>query len=184
MKRWLTSWIVPLLFMGLGARGVYLVLANLRLALVSEHWVAGVATVDRAWLEKRYGRSKSSAYVPRVEYRYSVSGRDYVGSRLEVPAYRYPPSYSRKKIAGLDPGARIRILYDPADPAESVVRKPSVDWFQLLVPGSISLGLIALGVWLLHPSSKPAGSRVPRRRNGRGRRQSSPPEIERVVTTD
>jgi len=158
---------------------------NARVAVESKHWVAGDATVDRAWIEKHYGYRGSSEYAPMVEYRYSVSGRDYVGSRLKVPSYRYPQSYSRKKIAGLVPGAMIRILYDPDDPAESVVEKPSVDWFQILVPGSISLGFIALGVFLFLPSSKPdIGTRERTRRKARGRRQPSPPEVAQVTKAD
>ena len=185
MKRWLGTWIAPLFLMGLGAAGAYRVYRDTRLAVESEHWVAGDATVVRAWLEKHHGRRGSPRYEPRVEYRYSVNGSDHVGSRLEIPMHRYAPSHAREKIAGLDPGATIRILYDPDDPAESVVETPRVDWFMIFVPGGISLLLIAGGVFSLHASSKPAGEagRL-RRRKERGRRQRSSTEVAQATTAD
>ena len=186
MRRWLSNWIAPLFLMGLGAAGAYRVYRDTRLAVESEQWVAGDATVDRAWLEKHRGRRGSPRYEPRVEYRYSVNGSDYVGSRLEIPSRSYAPSYAREKIAGLDPGATIRILYDPDDPAESVVKTtPSVDWFMIFVPGGISLLLIAGGVFSLHASSKPAREAGrPRQRKERGRRQRSSTEVAQITTAD
>ena len=185
MKRRFSNWIGPLFLMGLGATGAYRVYRDTRLAVESEHWVACDATVDRAWLEKHHGRRGSPRYEPRVEYRYSMNGSDYVGSRLEIPMHRYAPSYARKKIAGLDPGATIRILYDPDDPAESVVETPSVDWFMIFVPGGISLLLIAGGVFALHASSKPASEAGrPRRRKERGRRRRSSTEVAQITTAD
>ena len=150
------GWIGPLLLIGLGASATFLVVRDTLLIVESSDWVASDATVHRAWLKK--SRRKAS---PRVEYRYTVNGIDYVGSRLEIPCHEYNEGYARRRLAPYAPGTAIRILYDPDDPAESVIEEPSVNWFFTLGIGGLSLALLAGGTLGLlgHSSSRRARSK-------------------------
>ena len=98
---------------------------------------------------------------PRVEYRYSVEGRPFAGSRLEIPARRYSAKWeAREKLAGLAPGATVPILYDPADPAQSVIVAPTMNWAFTVGTGALTAGVLALGLFLLGSSVRGGKTRA------------------------
>lgn len=142
-----------LVLLVVGGKGLFWVVGDTRLILESAQWVPGTAIVSRAWIETSRARRGIRGSSPRVEYRYSVEGRPYVGSRLEIPARRYSSKWeAREKLAGLRPGATIPILYDPTDPAKSVIVEPTMNWFFTLGLGGLSVALLAWGLLLLRSS--------------------------------
>ena len=94
--------IITILILGfVGIKGLVWVGHDTALANASRHWVTGEAVVDRAWLERTYGKTCSPCYSLRTAYHFSVGGARYEGDRFEIPSRRSggDESYFRGKLA-------------------------------------------------------------------------------------
>jgi hypothetical protein len=131
----------------------------------------GVVTLSEVGEKLESGR-----YAWRLEYTFTVAGREYTGSRFNPGRPRGAKSESslRQTLRSYPPGRRVIVYYDPADPAEAVLERATLArmlgglWF-LSGPALIVL-LIAWGILLGGPAGRfepPAGgppwaARLPR----------------------
>ncbi|MFT3857219.1 MAG: DUF3592 domain-containing protein [Aquabacterium sp.] len=57
-----------------------------------------------------------------VRYRYTVDGQTYTGTRLRAFGRRHmDEAQAQQEIAPFQPGTRVKVFYDPAKPASSVL---------------------------------------------------------------
>jgi len=106
----------------------------LGLALLGSSLHAGYyALASRAWpqaegvvLESAIAGSSRSGrtHVAEVRYRYWVSGRPYEADRLYFAGVRLASDLegTRRMLAGLAPGRKVAVSYDPARPERAVLR--------------------------------------------------------------
>lgn len=88
------------------------------------------------------GRNRA-VHVPRISYRYSVNGREYVDNRPTIGKVNGKGD-SEKLVARFPKGAKVTVYYNPEDPSRAVLvrgmggRNP----FWIGVPLVVALGLI------------------------------------------
>ena len=148
------------LMLFLGAKGVSWVVRDTMLVLGSSSWVTAPAIVESSALNKSHQRG-GARYSPRVTYLFEANGQTYRGTRFEIPTTRGFQADERRRLAPYSPGARIVILYDPADPTRSVVNRPVPNYWFTFGTGSIPLCAAALGVY----TGWTAAMQMRRRRN-------------------
>ncbi len=135
----------------LGLKGLWWVCRDTLLILDSHHWVVGEAVIDRSWLDKTWNKS-SQNYSLMMTYHFSAGGVVYTGDRFEIPSRRSggDEQYFLKKLAPYAPGSAVKILYDPKDPARSVVTPPYMDYFFIIVMGGGSLFLCIISSFTVY----------------------------------
>lgn len=106
-----------------------------RKGIRSEIWPIAEGEILRA--QKRRG----SKNLKRFEYRYVVSGQEYLGTRAAF--IRVP--YSRPLYRTYRSGQAVDVRYNPADPAEAVL-EPGAPFLGLLAEALVPLLLIGFGV--------------------------------------
>lgn len=133
----------------LGGKGLLWVVGDTLLALDSKSWLSAPAVVQHASLEESTGAKGVSEYSPDIRYRFQVKGREFVGTRLEIPARRSGSEEAeRNRLAMYAPGTTVQILYDPLDPTRSVVLRPSINYWFTLGMGLFSVGMIVASLFL------------------------------------
>lgn len=89
-------------------------------------WPKAPGTITSSRYESETGTTRdaegydvtSTTFTPVVAYRYTVQGREYDGSKVARVAERTGDAKRVKAcIDRYPPGARVEVLYDPADPA-------------------------------------------------------------------
>ncbi len=106
-----------------GAAGLVFGVRNQVLAASSTGWTGVDAEVVVSRVVAGYRRHGHSSYAPDVEYAYSVAGQRFVGTRMSFSSVGSgrDPVPSQDVIAHYQVGKRIRVFYDPVDPAQSVI---------------------------------------------------------------
>jgi hypothetical protein len=93
---------------------------------------------------------------PQVGYRFSIAGREFRGDRLEIPARRRSTrDQALREIGDYRPGEKITVFYDPADPSQSVIRRPRMSYFFSFGLGGLALAFVSAGTLLLVRMLKP-----------------------------
>ncbi|MBK8475771.1 MAG: DUF3592 domain-containing protein [Opitutaceae bacterium] len=71
--------------------------------------------------------SDGTTYRPEVSFRYTVGERELLGTRLSYDqSFASDGEWAHKTVAGLAPGTSVKVYYNPADPADSILR-PGLD---------------------------------------------------------
>jgi hypothetical protein len=89
-------------------------------------------------------------YLPHVEYEYSVGGTTHSGDNIGImPQQGYTRGGAERKLTQYKPGASVNVHYDPANPAESVLKPAGGGFVSIFM---IFLGLLAslIGFGLLY----------------------------------
>ena len=141
-----------------GITGVFVVIAVGSLVKQREaarRFVAGDGVVIASKVKTHEGDSDSGpTYEALVKYQYEVSSRQYTSSRY---AYGMASSSNRQEaqriVAAHPPGRKIKVWYDPEDPAESVLQLavPTINYFLLLFLQPfvmVGAGLIGYTIWI------------------------------------
>jgi len=109
-----------------GVRGAWLA----RRAKASMNWRPVDGTITRCTLQhtvrERWTMPDLHWYRPRVEYSYSVDGKDYVGKRVYFGAHEWRASSSESSewiLLDYPVGSAVQVFVDPARPAESVLER-------------------------------------------------------------
>lgn len=96
----------------------YITIKNLITSLNSNSWPQAQATITRFEAEQ-FSRRGIQFYRPKVDYRFSVDGKDFSGSKV-VSSY---DSMNRSDLAEYEvkfgPGTQLPAYYDPGNPTES-----------------------------------------------------------------
>lgn len=109
-------------------------IGDTRRGLQSQAWPTAEGEILRA--QKRRGKSR----LKRFEYRYTVSGQEYLSSRA---AFIRTP-YLRPLHRVYSSGQAVDVRYNPDDPAEAVV-EPGAPLLGLLAEALVPLLLIGFG---------------------------------------
>ena len=141
---------------GLGVAA--LLLARLARAWRSRGWPSVTGHIDAAGLRRveftaNFGGSAdiASALVPDFRYRYTVAGQDYEGRRVGFADTMVRTRGALERLQRrFRPGKAVRVYYDPAHPATSVLQ-PGPDWRQI-TPLFTAAGMVGIGLWLWHMS--------------------------------
>lgn len=108
----------------------------------SQFWPA----VDGVVLESRVDDKHLEFMKPILRYRYSVSGRQYVGQRVAFSGHGVSRAAIAALIAPYAVGAQVQVHYDPAQPSRAVLNADGKsDWLYWLCSG---LAFCALPVLL------------------------------------
>lgn len=86
----------------------------------TEQFVAVPATILRSEVKVHRG-SKSTSYRAEIDYRYTVNGQTYNGSRLRFTSDNDGQSGARALVKQHPVGSQAEAYYDPADPARAVL---------------------------------------------------------------
>ena len=114
----------------------YFTIKNYRTASSSNSWPQAQATITRFHITEE-PRKGVAYYRPNVEYRFSVEGKDFNGTRLAFHGYDSPIRSNIEEMGvKYAPGTQHAVYYDGADPTQSVIER-GVSWLvylALLVP--------------------------------------------------
>jgi len=114
------------------------------MALRSGNW----PHVEGVVVDSRVDDSNLEMSAPKVRYRYVVDGKVWMGWRVSYSGYGTSRRAMQARIADYPTGQTVKVFYDPADPARSVLsNRPSADWLFWVAAGCIALagaGLLAL----------------------------------------
>lgn len=161
----------------------YVMIKNLIGSRASNSWPQAQATITRFEIVEDYLGRRLPSYQPKVEYRFSVDGKDYSGSRL---AFGVHSSEIRSEIEELGvkyaPGTQHAVYYDPADLTQSVIERGThwLAYVGLVVP----LAMLIVGPFMIKEQSAMLRRRASRKKPSRTksvkkrlrRRPSPPPE--------
>jgi hypothetical protein len=80
-------------------------------------------------------------YIPRVRYRYSVRGKEYVAERISFSAFRrWSEAGARKLVDRYEVGQEVTVRYAPREPGEAVLEMSG----RLTTLGFIALGVVCV----------------------------------------
>lgn len=132
---------------------------NSRLAVASASWSTVTGQIETVRIDQQEAKSfdKNSnteisniSYVPKVDYRYTAKGQQYVGTRINfLRPYYASEKKAKAVVANYTAGASVTIAYDPADPQNSVLdrnTKPPVMGFWTVFVFLMAVIVAALGV--------------------------------------
>jgi hypothetical protein len=78
---------------------------------------------------------ENDTVAPRIKYRYTVAGREYLGKRYDFMGGSSSDfSYAQRAVRENPPGKKVTVYYDPDDPAEAILHleAPAISYFLLL----------------------------------------------------
>lgn len=88
-------------------------------------YVEGEMLQSRAFARNETGDQRGTPtheWLTEVRYRYTVNGVDYVGKRLRAFGLNhFTQESAMQELAPFQAGQRVRVYYDPAKPASSVL---------------------------------------------------------------
>jgi hypothetical protein len=93
--------------------------------------------------------SKGSNYAPKIKYRYTVAGQEYVAERYDFASMSASDSsYAQRAVSDNPPGKAVTVYYDPDKPSEAVLHleAPGSNYFMLLfLQPFLLVGLAMIG---------------------------------------
>ncbi len=94
--------------------------------------------------------SKIEMFQPKVRYRYEVDGSFLIGTQMS----RHHPDRTLKGVAeteieDLPQGSDVLVYYDPADPAQSVLRKSDTIGPLQAISAGLAIGLTTSAIFLI-----------------------------------
>jgi len=120
-------------------------------AIVATRWPTTVGTVSTSEVfEDRRGRG--GGYLPKVSYTFTIDGRALSGNRFYFSEARGTLSQAQRAIRAYPVGALVKVYFNRADPAESLL-SPGLWWYSYVWLGLSLLGIV-VGAKLLRASLK------------------------------
>jgi len=140
------------LLIGVGMLLLGTVMFKLPRAIVSSNWPTTEGEIVSSYVEVGDHGDSWSAW-PRVSYTYLVDGKKYTSNNIEVEDFgRATDSYAQKVIQRYPEGARVKVFYEPDDPAVAVLEpgfpRSSGFVFIFLLVVIMGIGVISLCIGL------------------------------------
>lgn len=112
----------------------------------SQSWPTTTGTILSTTLSQQSRRNSQGyhdvTYAPTVEYTYEVNGNSYRSDKINAGwTVSYDLGNAQNKINQYQPGARITVYYNPANPADAVLETKSAASNIFMIAGSIVLVL-------------------------------------------
>ena len=101
----------------------------------SLHFASTQGVVISSRIKTTQSSEGGSNAAPRIKYRYSVDGKEYVGERYDFAGGSSSDySYSQRAVNENPPGKHVTVYYDPAKPAVAILHlaAPPISYFLLL----------------------------------------------------
>ena len=93
--------------------------------------------------------AKAGTYAPRIRYRYTVAGREYLGQQYDFAGgSSSDSSYAERAVSENPPGKAVTVYYDPGNPSQAILHleAPGISYCMLLfLQPFILIGLGAIG---------------------------------------
>ena len=171
----LASFLFLLLLLAIGIGVTLHGIRGLKTSLEAQSWPTTTARVIDTDVSYQRGTSSSTgAYYPRVRYQYVVNGRTYTGDRIWTTNMGSTRGWARSIIDEFPPGSEVTVYYDPADPANALLKPGnSTPAILMLLLGILLTVIPAGGAWLIlryrpetpteHRSRPPHAGGIPRR---------------------
>ncbi len=110
----------------------------------SQSWPTTTGTILSATLSQQSRRNSQGyhdvTYAPVVEYTYEVNGNSYRSDKLNSGwTVSYDASTAQSKITQYQPGARVTVYYNPANPADAVLETKAAAGNVFMIAGGIVL---------------------------------------------
>lgn len=83
-------------------------------------------TVLSSVVAKSYGSKGRIYYHPRISYRYSANGMEYIGNRYRYDGHPTDSAAAWAIVSSHPPGSEVDVYYNPRDPADALL-SPGVD---------------------------------------------------------
>lgn len=117
-------------------------------AAASVTWPTTEGRITRAQLERSISKGKTM-YSADIAYDYQLDGKPFEGGRVWMGngSSSSDPTPFRRAVERYPAGTAVRVHYDPADPAESVL-EPGVTWASSFLY-FFGLGVLAVGGMIL-----------------------------------
>ena len=112
----------------------------------SRSWPPAEGTILRAGVRVQGRRSDEGRdYAHFVVYQYTVGGRLFQGDRIAIGGkwVSATESEARRQIERYRVGAKVRVFYDPSDPAFSVLQRGAQNIGWLLLIAAVFIGISA-----------------------------------------
>ncbi|MDX2146479.1 MAG: DUF3592 domain-containing protein [Planctomycetota bacterium] len=110
---------------------------------------------------------ESTAYRPKIEYGYTVDGREYTSNRISHSSWSSTRDRSKRFADAHPPGSTVRAFYDPSNPGSSVLRVGINGGDLALVAFAGVFTMVAIlgwgcvvGLLMSDPATRVAGFRV------------------------
>lgn len=145
------GWIIALFVGGVfGFLGVIFLVVALRSrqqAKTSQGWPTAAGTITASSLQehRNYDEDQgvSYTYEPVVQYRYTVMGNEYTGSKISFGANAFGRAQAQQKVNTYPPGMAVTVHYNPEKPEEAVLETQAAGGKVFIIVGVIFL-VIAL----------------------------------------
>ena len=104
-------------------------------------WPQTTGTVSRSLLDRHGAGMTSTAYEPRVTYRYEAYGVPHVGTRLAFDVKRYPDRKDAQAVIDRYPeNSTVPVYFNPGKPEEAILdREYRSNWPLLIFLASCCL---------------------------------------------
>ncbi len=93
--------------------------------------------------------SHGGTYAPRIRYRYTVAGREYLGQQYDFAGGSSSDgSYAERAVSENPPGKAVTVYYDPGNPSQAILHleAPGVSYcFLLFLQPFLLVGLAMIG---------------------------------------
>jgi hypothetical protein len=89
----------------------------------SASWPATQGVIVETNLVHAYGMKGMDGYLPGLQYRYTVGGQAYLGTRIDFHTqdHMYTPGYAESWLLKYPPGRTVTVYYDPKDPRITIL---------------------------------------------------------------
>lgn len=115
-----------------------------------QHFASTPGVVLASKVKVSSGSEGGSTSKPRIKYRYTVAGKEYIGDQYDFADISSSDgSYAHKAVSENPPGKTVTVYYDPNDPSDAILHleAPAGNYFILLFLQPFMLVGLALIAW-------------------------------------
>ena len=115
----------------------------------SRDWAQAIGMITESTVTEEYSRGDNDSpdsytYTPVVRYRFEVEGRTVESDRITFDRRGYQKRQDAVEVAAaFQPGAQVDVFYNPAKPADAVLRRASGSAWILVAAGA---GVVILAI--------------------------------------
>lgn len=124
------TWIIPailgIVFAGIAVLLFIVALISRKKAQASQAWPTAPGAIVSSSIQEHQqydadDQSTSTSYEPVIQYRYTIMGQEYLGSRVAFGASSFGRSQAEAIVNRYRPNQAVSVHYDPQEPSESVL---------------------------------------------------------------
>lgn len=142
---------VIFIFFGLGVIAIILGIRNRKKAEASVNWPSAPGRITKAWIDRSEDTDDegftTTTFTPNWQYQFTAGGQTITSEKISFGGKR---GYGRQKkaqeaLAAYPLNSQVRVYFDPANPAESVLVPGTKGTFVGIIVGAIFILLSMVG---------------------------------------